>query len=96
MSEAPRYAVFSGLLPAVGWTNSPLPAATALYERLTGPVAENPYRLGKPLDNPQQQLQPRLQPERIEVSNKFMKKMLLAGGAGGTRTHDRRIMSPLL
>ena len=27
-------------------------AATALYEHLTGPVAKNPYRLGKPLDPP--------------------------------------------
>lgn len=30
----------------------PLPAATALFEHLTGPVAANPYRLGKPLDTP--------------------------------------------
>ncbi len=30
----------------------PLAAAAALYEHLTGPVAENPYRLGKPLDAP--------------------------------------------
>jgi mRNA interferase RelE/StbE len=30
----------------------PLPAATALYEHLTGPVAENPRRLGKPLEAP--------------------------------------------
>jgi mRNA interferase RelE/StbE len=30
----------------------PLPAATALFEHLTGPVAENPYRLSKPLDTP--------------------------------------------
>jgi mRNA interferase RelE/StbE len=30
----------------------PLPAAAALYEHLTGPVAENPRRLGKPLDAP--------------------------------------------
>lgn len=29
-----------------------LTAATALYEHLTGPVAMNPYRLGKPLDVP--------------------------------------------
>jgi mRNA interferase RelE/StbE len=27
--------------------NLPLPAATALYEHLTGPVAENPHRLGQ-------------------------------------------------
>lgn len=30
----------------------PLKAAAALYEHLSGPVAENPYRLGKPLDAP--------------------------------------------
>ena len=30
----------------------PLAAATALYEHLTGVVAENPHRLGKPLDEP--------------------------------------------
>lgn len=30
----------------------PLPAAMALYEHLTGPVAANPYRLGKPLNVP--------------------------------------------
>lgn len=29
-----------------------LAAATALYEHLTGPVARNPFRLGKPLDPP--------------------------------------------
>src|SRR5215469_6143305 len=32
--------------------NLPLSAATALYEHLTGPVAQNPHRLGKPLDAP--------------------------------------------
>jgi mRNA interferase RelE/StbE len=30
----------------------PLPAAGTLYEHLTGPVAANPHRLGKPLDAP--------------------------------------------
>ena len=30
----------------------PLSAATAPYEHLTGPVAANPYRLGKALDVP--------------------------------------------
>lgn len=29
-----------------------LSAASALYEHLTGPVADNPYRLSKPLDAP--------------------------------------------
>jgi mRNA-degrading endonuclease RelE of RelBE toxin-antitoxin system len=30
----------------------PLSAATAMFEHLTGPVAENPQRLGKQLDSP--------------------------------------------
>lgn len=30
----------------------PLPVAAGIYERLMGPVAENPYRLGKPLNPP--------------------------------------------
>ena len=30
----------------------PLEAAVALYEHLIGPVAQNPYRLGKPLEVP--------------------------------------------
>ena len=30
----------------------PLSAATALFEHLTGPLAENPHRLGKRLDSP--------------------------------------------
>ncbi|MFD0199765.1 MULTISPECIES: type II toxin-antitoxin system RelE family toxin [Saccharothrix] len=30
----------------------PLTAAVALFEHLTGPVAENPHRLGKPLETP--------------------------------------------
>ncbi|MFC0112298.1 type II toxin-antitoxin system RelE family toxin [Kibdelosporangium aridum] len=30
----------------------PLTAAVALYEHLTGPVADNPHRLGKPLETP--------------------------------------------
>jgi mRNA interferase RelE/StbE len=32
--------------------NLPLSPAAALYEHLTGPVAENPRKLGKPLDAP--------------------------------------------
>jgi mRNA interferase RelE/StbE len=32
--------------------NLPLAAAAALHEHLIGPVAENPHRLGKPLDDP--------------------------------------------
>jgi mRNA interferase RelE/StbE len=30
----------------------PLPAEAALHQHLTGPVAENPHRLGKALDEP--------------------------------------------
>jgi mRNA interferase RelE/StbE len=30
----------------------PLEAAVALYEHLVGPVAQNPYRPGKPLEVP--------------------------------------------
>ena len=30
----------------------PLSVATAMFEHLTGPVAENPRRLGKQLDSP--------------------------------------------
>ena len=30
----------------------PLSAATAMFEHLTGPLAENPRRLGKQLDSP--------------------------------------------
>jgi mRNA interferase RelE/StbE len=52
MNEAPRYAI--NFTPAARrrLDKLPLPAATALHEHLTGPVAENPYRLGKPLDSP--------------------------------------------
>ena len=39
-----------------GLDKFPLPAAMALYEHLTGPVAGNPYRLGKPLDAPFEEL----------------------------------------
>jgi mRNA interferase RelE/StbE len=39
-----------------GLDKLPLPAAIALYEHLTGPVAGNPYRLGKPLDAPFEEL----------------------------------------
>jgi mRNA-degrading endonuclease RelE of RelBE toxin-antitoxin system len=48
MSEAPRYTVFFTPAARRRLDKLLLPAATALYERLTGPVAENPYRLGNP------------------------------------------------
>ena len=36
--------------PSRGLARLPLSAATALHEHLTGPVADNPHRLGKPLE----------------------------------------------
>src|SRR5262244_2080243 len=52
MSEPARYTVT--LTPAARrWLGTlPLSAATALDEHLTGPVAANPHRLGKPSDAP--------------------------------------------
>ena len=51
MTSAARYAItFTPARRRLGAL--PLSAATALYEHLTGPVAENPRRLGKPLDAP--------------------------------------------
>jgi mRNA interferase RelE/StbE len=52
---APYVVVFT---PAArrGLDKPPLRAAMALYEHLTGPVVGNPYRLGKPLDAPFQEL----------------------------------------
>ena len=48
MSEPPPYAI--DLAPAArrGLARLPLSAATAPHEHLTGPVAGNPHRLGKP------------------------------------------------
>ncbi|MGO1050562.1 type II toxin-antitoxin system RelE family toxin [Crossiella sp. CA198] len=34
----------------------PMDVATALFEHITGPVAGNPRRLGKPLDEPYDQV----------------------------------------
>jgi len=53
--RAPYVVVFT---PAArrGLDKLPLSAATALYEHLTGPVAVNPYRLGKSLDAPFEEL----------------------------------------
>ena len=52
MSETRRYAIFFTSAARRHLDKLPLPVATALYEHLTGPLAENPYRLGKPLDRP--------------------------------------------
>lgn len=52
MTADPPYIVT--FIPAARRRLDPLTlaAATALYEHLTGPVARNPFRLGKPLDPP--------------------------------------------
>lgn len=52
MSQATPYVVVLTSAARRGLNKLPLPAAIALYEHLTGPVAENPHRLGKPLDAP--------------------------------------------
>jgi mRNA interferase RelE/StbE len=52
MSEAPRYTILFTPAARRRLDKLPLPAAAALHEHLTGPVAENPYRLGRPLDTP--------------------------------------------
>ena len=66
MSEAPRYTIFFTPAARRRLDKLLLPAAVALYEHLTGPVAENPYQLGKPLDAP-------FQPGRFKPSNKIVK-----------------------
>jgi mRNA interferase RelE/StbE len=52
MSRSDAYAVVFTASARKAMDRLPLPAAAALYEHLTGPVAENPYRLGKQLDAP--------------------------------------------
>ena len=52
MSEPERYTVTFSPAARRRLGTLPLSAATALYEHLTGPVAANPHRLGKPLDAP--------------------------------------------
>lgn len=52
MSQTAPYAVVFTPAARRRLDKLPLPAAVALYEHLAGPVAENPYRLGKPLDAP--------------------------------------------
>ncbi|HEY4462798.1 MAG TPA: type II toxin-antitoxin system RelE/ParE family toxin [Streptosporangiaceae bacterium] len=52
MSQTAPYALAFTPAARRGLDKLPLPAAAALYEHLTGPVAENPHRLGKPLDAP--------------------------------------------
>jgi mRNA interferase RelE/StbE len=52
MSEAAPYTIDFTPAARRRLDKLPLHAAAALYEHLTGPVAENPHRLGKPLDQP--------------------------------------------
>jgi mRNA interferase RelE/StbE len=52
VSEPERYTVTFTAAARRQLGRLPLSAATALYEHLTGPVAANPHRLGKPLDAP--------------------------------------------
>jgi mRNA interferase RelE/StbE len=52
MSKPERYAVTFTPAARRRLGKLPLSAATALFEHLTGPVAANPRRLGKPLDAP--------------------------------------------
>jgi hypothetical protein len=50
MSGSSPYAIDFAPAARRGLARLPLSAATALHEHLTGPVAGNPYRLGKPLE----------------------------------------------
>jgi hypothetical protein len=52
MSEPSPYAIDFAPAARRGLARLPLPVATALHEHLTGPVAGNPHRLGKPLAVP--------------------------------------------
>ena len=52
MSGSSPYAIDFAPAARRGLARLPLPAATALHEHLTGPVAGNPHRLGKPLEAP--------------------------------------------
>ena len=52
MTETRPYAIFFTSAARRRLDQLPLPVATAIFEHVTGPVAENPHRLGKPLDRP--------------------------------------------
>jgi mRNA interferase RelE/StbE len=52
VSEGRHYAIFVTSAARRHLNQFALPVAIAVYEHLTGPVAENPHRLGKPLDRP--------------------------------------------
>lgn len=51
MTDAPYAVAFT---PAArrGLARLPLAVAAALFEHITGPLADNPRRLGKPLEEP--------------------------------------------
>ena len=52
MTNAARYAVTFTPPARRRMDKLPLEAAVALFEHITGPVADNPRRLGKPLEAP--------------------------------------------
>ncbi len=52
MSDQGPYVVVFAPAARRALAKLPLPAAAALYEHLTGPVAVSPRRLGKQLDSP--------------------------------------------
>jgi mRNA interferase RelE/StbE len=56
MTAAEPYEVVFTAAARRGMDRLPLDAAVALYEHLIGPVAENPYRLGKQLNAPLDEL----------------------------------------
>ncbi len=100
MSEAPRYTIFFTPAARRRLDKLLLPAAVALYEHLTGPVAENPNRLGKPLDVPFDDVWTTRRGDYralyiIKMSNTVTKYMLLPGGPNVSApehgdTHGRR------
>jgi mRNA interferase RelE/StbE len=52
VTELDRYGLVFTSAARRGMNRLPLSAAAAMFEHLTGPVAENPQRLGKQLDAP--------------------------------------------
>ncbi|MGI8310471.1 type II toxin-antitoxin system RelE family toxin [Saccharopolyspora hattusasensis] len=52
MTHQPSYAVTYTASARRQMNRLPLAAAMAMHDHLTGPVADNPHRLGKRLDEP--------------------------------------------
>lgn len=52
MSERGSYRITYSASARRQMNRLPLAAATAMHDHLTGPVADNPHRLGKRLDEP--------------------------------------------